>query len=217
MARRLALDTSGVEYSIVLIEDAGCLGMVTLTRSLGGETPVVARLASLLETAGWSPRELDAVAAGRGPGSFTGLRVGLSLAAGLAYGRQIPLYLVDSLEAIAARAREQAASAVLRDAGRNEVYAWRPRDGAVRLGAPAIDTWLRPDDRVVVEPAGALRRWAPDRAGLEVPADQQRSLSDALVITANEIFGRAKPVRYDELQALYSQPAAAEERKGNQA
>ena len=179
--------------------------------------PAVARLAGLLRTAGWSPSDLGAVAAGRGPGSFTGLRVGLSLAAGLAYGRQIPLYMVDSLKAVAARAREPAASAVLRDAGRSEVYAWRPGDGAVRLGVPAIDAWLRPDDRVVVEPAGALGRWAPARAGLEVPADQQRSLSDALVISANEIFDRAKPVRYDELQALYAQPAAAEERKGNQA
>ncbi len=215
MARRLALDTSGIEYAIVLLEDGGCAGTVTWTRTSGGDTPVVARLAGLLRTAGWSPRDLDAVAAGRGPGSFTGLRVGLALAAGLAYGRQIPLYLVDSLEALAARAREQTASAVLRDAGRNEVYAWRPRDGAVRLGALAIDAWLRQDDRVVAEPAGALRRWAPARAGLEVPADQQRPLSDALVISANEIFDRAKPVRYDELQALYSQPAAAEERKGN--
>lgn len=217
MARRLALDTSGTEYAIVLIEDGGCVDSLTWTRSRGGDTPVVSRLAGLLQTAGWSPKDLEAVAACRGPGSFTGLRVGLSLAAGLAYGRQIPLYLVDSLDTVAARARQRAASAVLRDAGRNEVYAWRPRDGAVRLGAPAIDAWLRPDDRVVVEPAGALRRWAPARAGLEVPADQQRSLSDALVISANETFDRAKPVRYDELQALYSRPAAAQERKGNQA
>jgi tRNA threonylcarbamoyl adenosine modification protein YeaZ len=156
------------------------------------------------------------VAAGRGPGSFTGLRVGLSLAAGLAYGRQIPLYLVDSLEMVAARALGQAASAVLRDAGRNEVYAWRRREGALRLPVQAIDAWLRSGDLVLVEPAGALPRWAPNRAGLEVPADEQQPLSDAMLTIANEVFDHAKPVRYDELQALYSQPAAAEERRGNQ-
>jgi tRNA A37 threonylcarbamoyladenosine modification protein TsaB len=141
--------------------------------------------------------------------------VGLSLAAGLAYGRQIPLYLVDSLELVAARALGEAASAVLRDAGRKEVYAWRRREGAVRLPVQAIDAWLRPGDRVLVEPIGALKSWAPNRAGLELPADQQQPLSDAMVMIANEVFDRAKPVRYDELQALYSQPAAAEERKGN--
>ncbi len=177
---------------------------------------MVARLADLLRSADWIPKHLDAVAAGRGPGSFTGLRVGLSVAAGLAYGRQIPLYLLDSLEALAVRDQERRATAVLRDAGRNEVYAWRAREGAVRLAVPSIDAWLRPDDRVVVEPVGGLRRWSPSLAGLEVPADQQRPLSEALVLTANDIFERAKPVRYDELQALYSQPAAAEERRGKQ-
>ena len=215
MARRLALDTSGTEYAVVLIEDGRCAGSVTWTRA-GISAPAIVRLADLLSGAGWSPRDLDGVAAGRGPGSFTGLRVGLSLAAGLAYGRQIPLYLVDSLEMVAARARGQAASAVLRDAGRNEVYAWRRREGALRLPVQGIDAWLRPGDLVLVEPAGALLRWAPNRAGLEVPAGEQQPLSDAMVTIANEIFDHAKPVRYDELQALYSQPAAAEERKGNQ-
>jgi tRNA threonylcarbamoyladenosine biosynthesis protein TsaB len=231
VARRLALDTSGTEYAMVLIEDGRCAASLTWTRTgispplgqsslpprgrAGEGAPAIVRLADLLEGAGWSPRDLDAVAAGRGPGSFTGLRVGLSLAAGLAYGRQIPLYLVDSLELVAARALGEAASAVLRDASRKEVYAWRRREGAVRLPVQAIDAWLRPGDRVLVEPIGALKSWAPNRAGLELPADQQQPLSDAMVMIANEVFDRAKPVRYDELQALYSQPAAAEERKGN--
>ncbi|HEX3629056.1 MAG TPA: hypothetical protein VHW91_01180, partial [Candidatus Dormibacteraeota bacterium] len=43
------------------------------------------------------PASRSAIGAARGPGSFTGLRIGLSIAAGLAYARHLPLYLMDSL------------------------------------------------------------------------------------------------------------------------
>ncbi len=54
-----------------------------------------------------SPDELDAVAVGRGPGSYTGLRIGVSFAKGLCYGLDIPLLAVDSLYALAACAAEE--------------------------------------------------------------------------------------------------------------
>lgn len=81
-----------------------------------------------LEKAGTSPATVDAIAVSIGPGSFTGLRIGLSVAKGLVYATGKPLVAVPTLEALAFRIvlagagkNGQAILAVL-DARRNEVY-----------------------------------------------------------------------------------------------
>lgn len=61
----------------------------------------------LLREAGVDPEELDAVAIGKGPGSYTGLRIGTSFAKGLCYALNIPLIAIDSLEALAVIAEEE--------------------------------------------------------------------------------------------------------------
>jgi len=156
---------------------------------------------------------LEAVVAARGPGSFTGLRVGLSLAAGLAYARHLPLYLLDSLPLLARRSLPDPAPYAIRDAGHAEVYAWQEGEGVRRLAVQALPGWLPASGRIVVEPAGKLALWSPVHAGLEIPADQRSPASRALGDGANEALDSQKPVRYDEVKALYVQPAAAEERK----
>ncbi len=60
----------------------------------------------LLRETGIAPDELDAVAVGKGPGSYTGLRIGVSFAKGLCYGTKKPLLAVGSLDALAEVARE---------------------------------------------------------------------------------------------------------------
>src|SRR5438105_627356 len=99
------------------------------------DPPVLARLDAAIKRAAGRPDDLDGVAAARGPGSFTGLRVGLSLAAGLAYARHVPLHLIDSLPILARRAAGDPAGFAVRDAGRGEVYAWR--EGEAARGMPA--------------------------------------------------------------------------------
>lgn len=59
------------------------------------------------------PDELDAVAVGKGPGSYTGLRIGVSFAKGLCYGLNIPLVAVGSLDALAEVAREDYEAGIL--------------------------------------------------------------------------------------------------------
>lgn len=72
----------------------------------------------LLRETGIAPDELDAVAVGMGPGSYTGLRIGVSFAKGLCYGLQIPLVAIGSLDALAEVAIED------NEAGILDIEAW---------------------------------------------------------------------------------------------
>ncbi|HEY8679125.1 MAG TPA: tRNA (adenosine(37)-N6)-threonylcarbamoyltransferase complex dimerization subunit type 1 TsaB [Candidatus Dormibacteraeota bacterium] len=209
---RLAIDTSGVEQALVLLDGRDVVGVADWVRERT-QPPVLQRIVDLLRRAAARPDELEAVAAARGPGSFTGLRVGLALAAGLAYARHIPLYLLDSMPLLAGRDPQGQAAAALRDAGHGEVYAWRSGNEVERLGVGDLPAWLPASGRMIVEPAGRLAVWSPVHAGLEVPADTRQPSSGALGHYAIVAFDSQKPVRYDEVQALYAQPAAAEERK----
>jgi len=101
-------------------------------------------LLALLAQAGLTPRDLGAVAFGRGPGAFTGLRTACAVAQGLAFGAGVPVLPIDTLLAIAEDAR--AGAAALRvwatlDARMDEVYAaqYAWKDGAWQvLDAPAL-------------------------------------------------------------------------------
>lgn len=76
----------------------------------------------LLHETGVSPDELDAVAVGMGPGSYTGLRIGVSFAKGLCYGLNIPLVAVGSLDALAEVAREDYEAGILLVEGWSDAY-----------------------------------------------------------------------------------------------
>ena len=209
---RLAIDTSGVDQALVVLDGRRQLAADDWVRDRA-DPPVLVRLDAVVKRAGGKPDDIEGVVAARGPGSFTGLRVGLSLAAGLAYARHIPLYVADSLAILARRATGDPASVALRDAGRREVYTWREGEPARRLPVDELAGWLPPAARVIVEPAGSLATWVPGLAHLELPAAERRALSAALLDSAIWTFDSQKPLRYDEVQALYVQPAAAEERR----
>ena len=121
----------------VLAEDAAIT-----SRSHGGSLPRL--VDGVLARAGLGMRDVEAVAVSIGPGSFTGLRIGLGLAKGFAFAGGLPLATVPTLEALAevadARPGETVCAAL--DARRREVYAAVFR----------------------VEPDGTLRRLGPDRA-----------------------------------------------------
>jgi tRNA threonylcarbamoyl adenosine modification protein YeaZ len=209
---RLAIDTSGLDQALVVLDGRRVVAADDWVRARA-DPPVLARIEAVVKRAGSNPDELDAVLAARGPGSFTGLRVGLSLAAGLAYARHIPLYVADSLPILARRATGDPTTVALRDAGRGEVYAWRDGHAAVRLPAVELAGWLAGHVPIMVEPAGRLATWSPGHAQDEIPPNQRRPLSAGLADYAIWTFDSQKPLRYDEVQALYVQPAAAEERR----
>jgi len=102
--RILALETSNHQTSVALLE-AGCL----VSESWLSSEPRVARslipaIQNELKSAGWGSQDVQLVAVSQGPGSFTGLRVGITTAKTLAYAWQVPVVGVNTLEVIAFQA-----------------------------------------------------------------------------------------------------------------
>jgi tRNA threonylcarbamoyladenosine biosynthesis protein TsaB len=124
----LLLHTCGAEASAALADTSRNEPIVALTRMPGrtASERLVAVVRELMEETAWKLAELDSVAVVSGPGSFTGVRVGLSAAKGLSEASEVPVVAVSRLALVAAvaRARGGEVCAVL-DAGRGEFYCGR--------------------------------------------------------------------------------------------
>ena len=121
----LAIDTSGQSGGITLAEaDAGTFRVVESAAIAGGtfSAQLIPTLAALLKKHGYGVKNLGGFAAASGPGSFTGLRVGLSAIKGLAETLHKPIATVSVLEALASLATGTGKIASAIDAGRKEVF-----------------------------------------------------------------------------------------------
>jgi len=132
----LAIDTSGQSGGIALAEaDAGSFRVVESAAIAGGtfSAQLIPTLAALLQKHGYTVKDLGGFAAASGPGSFTGLRVGLSAIKGLAETLHKPIATVSVLEALASMADRTGTIASAIDAGRKEIFLglYKKSDGAL--------------------------------------------------------------------------------------
>lgn len=98
----LSLNTSTSPFSVAVVkEDGSLVAEILVTPPSKGFGAFMPSLHQLLQSAGVTLRDLKAVAVATGPGSFTGLRVGLAAAKGICHGLSIPAVGVSSLEALA--------------------------------------------------------------------------------------------------------------------
>jgi tRNA threonylcarbamoyladenosine biosynthesis protein TsaB len=121
----LAIDTSGPSGGITLAEaDAGSFHVIESAAIAGGtfSAQLIPTLAALLKKHGYGVKDLGGFAAASGPGSFTGLRVGLSAIKGLAETLHQPIATVSVLEALASLADRTGTAAAAMDAGRKEIF-----------------------------------------------------------------------------------------------
>ena len=119
--RLVLVDTASPAVGVAAYGEGGCLGTWTATLGAGADAWLTPALAEALAAAG----EVVAVAAITGPGAFTGLRVGLAHALGLALARGVPVIPVPSLQLRAAAAPGHAEVLVLLDARKGRLYAQR--------------------------------------------------------------------------------------------
>jgi tRNA threonylcarbamoyladenosine biosynthesis protein TsaB len=117
----LAVDTTSARESVALGIDGVLAGEVRLLTVDGHSRRVLPAIAFLLESAGLGPRDVEAYAVALGPGSFTGVRVGLSTVQGLALAAGRPCLGVSTLDLLAATVRGEAPTLVaMVDAARGE-------------------------------------------------------------------------------------------------
>lgn len=122
----LAADTSGRSGSIALARgDAnGSCEVIEVVPLAGGtfSAQLVPQIAALLAAHGFSKHDVEAFAVATGPGSFTGLRIGLAAIKALAEILEKPIATVSLLEAVAVGAGRQGRVVTILDAGRGDVY-----------------------------------------------------------------------------------------------
>ncbi len=101
MALILCIETGTDICSVGIVRDGELIALRESDEGRDHATKIAVFTSELLAESGISGDELDAVAIGKGPGSYTGLRIGVSFAKGLCYGLGIPLIAINSLESMA--------------------------------------------------------------------------------------------------------------------
>ena len=97
----LAFETSAKAASVALMENGKLLGESYQNTGMTHSQTLMVMAEDLLKTAGKTAADVTAVAVAEGPGSFTGIRIGIAAAKGFAWGRQIPCCGISTLEAMA--------------------------------------------------------------------------------------------------------------------
>ena len=119
----LAFETSAKAASVALTENGKLLGESYQNTGLTHSQTLMVMAEDLLKQVGKTVQDISAVAVAEGPGSFTGVRIGVAAAKGFAWGRQIPCYGVSTLEAMAlSLGAYQGYICPCMDARRNQVY-----------------------------------------------------------------------------------------------
>jgi tRNA threonylcarbamoyladenosine biosynthesis protein TsaB len=145
--RILALETTEAIGTVAAMDDGKLLSELMLEPSLRSAQALAPGMKALLRQVGWRAADVDLVAVTVGPGSFTGLRVGVTAAKTFAYAAQAEVLGLDTLEVIAAGAPEYVdmLSAAV-DAQRGDVVAGLFRRGTDGWLHPATPTQLTPID-----------------------------------------------------------------------
>ncbi len=113
MALILSIETGTDICSVALANDGELMALRESDEGRDHAKKVALFVDELLRETGVQPSDLDAIAVGKGPGSYTGLRIGVSFAKGMCYALDIPLIAVGSLDALTEVAREDYDAGIL--------------------------------------------------------------------------------------------------------
>jgi tRNA threonylcarbamoyladenosine biosynthesis protein TsaB len=226
--RLLVIETSQRVGLVALARGQRLLGERRLDEARRHARDLVPAIADLLEGQGWKARNLSAVLVSRGPGSYTGLRVGVMSAKTLAYAAGCTLIAVDTFAAIAQQAPTDAMTLdVIADAQQEKVYVQRftrsapaePLSAAAPLAIRPFDVWQKTLAEGGWVTGPGLERFidrlpAPVRA---VPPDTWLPRAEGIVRIG---LGRLRRGERDDpfaVEPLYLRPSSAEEKQKQQA
>ena len=177
----LAIDTSGKYGSIALARGApdGSCSALEVVPLEGGtfSSLLVPQIAALLAKHGFGKQDIGGLVAASGPGSFTGLRVGLAAVKALAEVLRKPIAAVSLLEVVATAGNTKGRAIAALDAGRNEVYA-----AEFEGGVPQKERLLTQEEflqaargRAVITPDAGIANLARGTASQVQEIDRPRS------------------------------------------
>jgi tRNA threonylcarbamoyl adenosine modification protein YeaZ len=159
----LSIDTSLSQMSVALTAPGSVLGAVSLEGRESRNEKLLPAVDWLLRESGVERGAIDLLAVTRGPGSFTGVRIGLATVQGLAMALRRPLCAMSTHEAVASSGAGRPSILVHGDAGRGEFYASGFRDGEEVL-APSLLTGeqlqgLRGEFEMLLDLEAVLSTW----------------------------------------------------------
>jgi len=141
MIRGLAIETSGRVGSAAVVADGVVLAEQTFSQGLKHAAELLPRIDQLVRSAGWKPADIDELYVSVGPGAFTGLRIGVTLAKTLSFATGARVAAVSSVEALVGNAPPEARDlAIVLDARREQVFTARLH----RAGASTPWEWIEP-------------------------------------------------------------------------
>ena len=145
----LAFETSAKAASVALMDGDKLLGESYQNTGLTHSQTLLPMAQDLIKSCGYTPQQVQAVAVAAGPGSFTGIRIGVAAAKGFAWGKETPCYGVSTLEAMALNLGVYEGYVVsVMDARRSQVYT------ATFLAEQGTLTRLREDRAISLEALG---------------------------------------------------------------
>ena len=202
----IALDTAAPIIGVAAWR-AGEVVRQTARVQRGAEGTLVPWVHRLIEELGADVSDVAGVACTRGPGAFTGLRVGLSTAVGLAMGLRVPLWTCDTLFSRAMRVVDADRVLAVLDARKGRVYAATylsgERVGPITDSVPEdIAEAVKPETCVTGEGALVYRAlW--EAAGARVHEDAEDAAVDTLVHLAREALERGEGMDPADVHPLY--------------
>lgn len=149
----LSLDTSMAACSAAIVDTDSALPLAAAFEAMerGHAEALAPMVAEVMRVAGAGFSEIDRIAVTTGPGTFTGVRIGLAFALGLGLARGLPVIGIDSLSAIAANEASRTPLLVVCDARNDEVYAALFDAGRQLLAGPHVTTATTAAARVAAE------------------------------------------------------------------
>lgn len=224
MTTLLALDTATEACSVALLHEGRVLSRYEVIPRLHAQR-VLPMVQEVLAEAGIALAAVDAIAFGRGPGAFTGVRIAVGVVQGLAFALDRPVLPVSNLAVLAQRAhREQGATRVAAaiDARMDEVYwgCYQLEGGEMRLAG--VEAVLPPEQAAL--PRGADGEWfgAGTGWGYAARIPVSPSAMDAgllphaedLLTLASFAWARGEAVAAEQAQPVYLRDNVATPKKG---
>jgi tRNA threonylcarbamoyladenosine biosynthesis protein TsaB len=220
VSRLLILETSSRTAHVALARGDELRGVRRLDETRRHARDLAPALAALLAEQGWRPRDVQAVIVSRGPGSYTGLRVGIMSAKTFAYAAGCALLAVDTFAALALQAPASVARVdVVADAQQDKVYVqsflrsaenWQPSS---ELAIRRVADWLAAREASAWVTGPGLHKWA-GRLPAEVPIVEASLWEPQPASLLHLGLARYRAGERDDLwtlEPLYLRPSSAEE------